>query len=191
MRFLFVCVVALTLVACPSSKDAGPGANPKPSQPSLVERGLRVEVSAVSLADDCDGLPAGLAADCDPGGDCSLPCQQTSMQMSFGSDGPTQAVAVKILEVRLFAKETGELVDKLSARAPSRWVDDDGSYQSWDEQLPPNADTKAKYDLGAPDWAEIDHTPNTLFYIEVDVEIDGTVTTVESDELSREPQIVT
>jgi len=188
MRILFVCIAALALAACPASKDAGSNANPQ--IPSLAERGLTAEVSAVSLADDCGGSGAGLvAADCAEGVDCSLPCQQTSMQMSFGSDGPAEAVAVKILEVRLFTAGTGDLVDTLSARAPARWVEN--AYQSWDEQLPPGADTMAKYDLSAPNWAEIDSAFDARFYIEVDVEIDGTVITIKSRELSREPQIVT
>lgn len=191
MRIPLVYLAALALAACTTSTTpVDPG--PNPNKPSLAERGLSAEISAASLADDCKSARPALAdAACEEGTDCSLPCQQTSMQMSFGSDGPTKAVPVKILEVRLLAKEGGKVLDTLSARAPSHWVETAASYQPWDEQLQPNADTEAKYDLSAPNWAEIEPTPNTIFYIEVDVEIDGTVITVESGELSREPQIVT
>lgn len=186
--------VTVTLVAalagCASSHSNG------------SELEVDAEIAAISLAEDCGGVarPAEPGAGAPPAGDCaedSCPsfCQQSNLtlRMTVGEgEGPVDAV---LLSVRLLDYDSDEHLADLTARQPRIWVGEDG-YVSWDELLGAPSDERTLYDLSTPDWNRIGDgdswaTFSMRFRVEVTLEIDGHTLTLLSDEITREPLIVT
>ncbi len=120
-------------------------------------------------------------------------CSQSTLQMSFLDLGESD-VRTSLKELRLKSKE-GKVLATLQSRMPTIWRD--GQYQAWDGVLPAKGeDTKVSYKLSIPNWSELEKTIGgssfgPMFMLEVDVEINGKVTTILSPQfVRREPQIV-
>tara|TARA_R110002096_G_scaffold42143_4_gene113618 strand:+ start:36776 stop:37084 length:309 start_codon:yes stop_codon:yes gene_type:complete len=89
--------------------------------------------------------------------------------------------------MRLLTPE-GKQVATVQARMPTLWKE--SGYASWDGVLTSEAEHKASYHISVPDWAALEKsmgksTYNTMFVLDVDIEIGGTVTTVRSPSFER------
>lgn len=166
---------------------------------------LEASISSASLASDCGSAERpGLIGDCAPPPEdcegeacyCGLPCQQSNMQLSLKIDGIRGGTTVEVVKVELFPT-TDDLpgpLDTLSAYEPKVW--DGETYSAWDEQLAPGTETKVSYNLTAPDWEQIGggepwQTYSMTFSLRVTLKINGEAVTLNSDEIMREPEIVT
>lgn len=120
------------------------------------------------------------------------PCTQSTVQLAFTGQGPKSAT-VKLKEVRLLTAE-GKPLGTLASRMPSIWKD--SGYEAWDGVLAPDSDHKASYKLSLPDWSAVETTLGVssfgaMYTLEVDVDIEGTVTTIKSPQFERgRPQII-
>ncbi len=120
------------------------------------------------------------------------PCTQSTVQLAFaGQTGSSATVLLK--EVRLRSAD-GKALGTLTPRAPSIWKET--GYEAWDGVLTPGADHKASYKLSIPDWSAVETTLGgssfgKMYTVEIDVDIDGKVTTLTSPQVERaRPQIV-
>lgn len=120
------------------------------------------------------------------------PCTQSSVQLAFTGTS-SNADAVALTEIRLLTVD-GKALGTLSARSPSHW--DGNVYVPWDGKLTPNSENKASYKLSIPDWSAVEAATGkgsyeTMYVLEADVDIAGTVTTVRSPQFERgRPQII-
>ena len=171
-----VFVLALVLVGCvradQGGADKGPGTPPPvPPKPSLE---VVVQVSSVSLADDCGASatpasppaaemaasarmkPGGsfAAQDCARGADCGHlgGCQQTTMQLALeaGAEGGVTEVHVDKIEL---LDEQGAVVGLLTGRDPKLF--DGKAYVAWAGSIGPKQRLNISYDLSAPDWSKL------------------------------------
>lgn len=191
-------IVDKPVLAPAASTDAAPVATGSNATPSIA---------SVQLIQDCPDPKKELAksdmaldeptskrkAKRAPGaGPLRQPCTQSTLQMAFVGQGSTSA-RVKLGEIRLLTKG-GQSLGTLAHRAPSLWKS--SGYEAWDELLAANADSQASYKLSLPDWAAVEAAIGSssygqMYVVEVDVDIDGTITTVTSPEFERgRPQII-
>lgn len=115
-----------------------------------------------------------------------MPCTQSTVQLAFRGQGATPA-KVEVKAVRLLS-EDGAVLATLNARLPSTWADN--AYKAWDEMLPANGNLDAGYKLSMPDWNAISTktgqpTHGKLFSVEVDIEIAGQPSTLQSAKFER------
>lgn len=120
------------------------------------------------------------------------PCSQSTLQLAFtGQEGSASTATLKA--VRLQSAE-GKALGTLETRLPTIWKE--SGYEAWDGTLEPGADHKASYKLSVPDWSEVEtalggSSYGTMYTLEVDVEIQGKVTTLTSPQFERgRPQII-
>ncbi|MEZ4368283.1 MAG: hypothetical protein R2939_18690 [Kofleriaceae bacterium] len=151
------------LVACGSSPPATGGGGPQHQAAGLA---VEVEVSSVSLADDCGDLDGGLgassaiaerssmAADCAPDADCGGGCEQTTMQLTLSAADAGPATQVEVIKVELVDGQ-GAVVGVLTPRTPRLWDGERGVYVAWDGAITAGQDIAASVDLSAPDWGSI------------------------------------
>lgn len=178
----------VSMSGCATDEGGGPGS-------SSVEATL---VSA-TLADDCGGGGGGLAdapGACAEDAPCPSFCRQTSVQLHFDATELDTDVPVEIVGVRLIDMATGNAVDTLEARNPQQWQNE--SYVPWDGQLAAGSELRASFALSAPDWGALGTGGSGRFgaydaryVIELTVRIDGVDRKIRSEELAREPEIVT
>jgi hypothetical protein len=170
---------AVAVAAC--SKDTGTGTNSDkvPGFGKVAPAEVSVELSGVTLADDCgdvtervpppsqpkaaagsstkpsaaESISAGACADprnCH--GPTQPPCEPTSMQLSLRAPADVKATTLRITKVELL--DGGKVVDTLAARKPSKW-DDKGTYVTWDEAIAPDQTIQASYLMSPPDWNKL------------------------------------
>lgn len=167
---------------CPDAK-ANSMTQPKPSAPKTFAPSMPPEKKKREAKSKRKG---------DSAGGFRQPCTQSTVQLAFaGQTGASAMVSVK--EVRLLSAE-GKALGTMTPRAPSIWKET--GYEAWDGVLSPGADHKASYKLSLPDWSAVETTLGgssygKMYKVEVDVDIDGTVTTLTSPQVERaRPQIV-
>lgn len=203
MRARFV-LVLVGMLGCTKS---GPGAADEgqpiaPTQPQVepavepdvepVTAAISVEMTAATLADDCGGgpntaplVPAKAAkhksdeGPPDPGAKAKAKrrCEQSSIQLAIVAPAGAEPAALAVRSVELFG-ESGALVGKLEARAPSVWSEADG-YTPWDQGIEPGEDLSVSYALTQPDWSTVDDRWNQTFTVKAVVSIAGDDRTVQ------------
>jgi hypothetical protein len=186
---------------------AATSATPTIASVSLVQDCPDAKAEARSMADPKLNAPKTLAPSMpapkkkqskskrkgDSAGGFVQPCSQSTVQLAFAGQAGASAM-VSLKEVRLKSAD-GKALGTLAPRAPSIWTEASG-YQAWDGVLTPGADHKTSYKLGLPDWSAVETTLGgssygKMYTVEIDVEIDGTVTTLTSPQVERaRPQIV-
>jgi hypothetical protein len=163
--FLAVSTAAL---ACGSSHE------PDTTTPPITKKAAKVDVAieSVTLADDCGGGPmipppalpepeektasasmsqrkaapsASMAGDVAMG---ARACEQSSIQLRV-TNSSDAASKVTVQKVELL-DASGTKVADLTPRAPSKWAADDYTYQTWNEEVAPNATLQVSYALNAP-----------------------------------------
>lgn len=176
-----------------------------PTTPPAPKATTRVELTAVTLADDCGGTPpwsapsklakaeAAKSDDASPSGAKSKGkrdvdddangvrarrrCEQTSMQLGI-SAGDASKISVKSVE--LF-DETGKSLGKLSASKPTRWSDASGVYEAWDETLGAGSTSSVSYVLTQPKWDQIGDRWNRTYTLRTVLSIGGVDQTAQKD----------
>ncbi len=140
-----------------------------------------VELTAVTLADDCGGAPPSLppmktatkerAAKGDDDGSkakAKRRCEQTSMQLSINA---TDASRIQVKSVELF-DEKGASLGVLAVSKPTRWSDANASYEAWDEKFDAGS-TSVSYVLQQPNWDAVADRWNKTYTLKAIVSIGG------------------
>jgi hypothetical protein len=178
--------------APPVATDTGHVTPPPPPPPVVAGLEVSATIIAATLGDDCLLAErfAGLCAPTPDGGGCGLPCQQSNLQLSFKTGaGEGKSAKIAITSVALHDAKNGTKLDTLTASAPKSWMGN--GYGAWDETLKASSDLKATYDLSAPNWSKIGGQFLGEYRLLVTLDIDGTLVTLESTILSREPPVAT
>lgn len=188
MRQLLVMLVAVAgctkadpePTAAPAPKTA-PGvafAQPPPTTPPSQPKAaldVKVELTAVTLADDCgggrpgDGVPNLRNRGATRADMAQRRCEQTSMQLAITASA---AAKIQIKSVQLL-DESGASLGTLTASAPTRWSSATSTYDAWDETLAPNAAVGVRYVLQQPNWSAIGNRWNRTFTVKTVVSIGG------------------
>ena len=155
---------------------------------------VSVDLTAVTLADDCGGTPpwgpppaaptrkaererkADNKADSDEP-DKSLThkskakrrCEQTSMQLSLSAAAGGAPTKITVKKVEMF-DDTGASLGELAASTPTYWSQN-GQYEPWDQMIAPATDRSVSYVLARPDWDRIQNRWNRTFTLKVTVTI--------------------
>ncbi len=168
-RRVFWMFAAVALASCTSSLAKAPDE-------------VTIELSSVTLGDDCAPVPAPkpappatkvaqapapaktpatpsvVAPSDSPAARCAGPncgrgrCDQTSMQLAIVTQAGMKPTTFKITKVELL-DEKGKLLETLTSRDPSQWKD--AKYVTWDQTLAANQTLKASYALTAPSWDKL------------------------------------
>jgi hypothetical protein len=167
---------------------------------------VTASISAVALADNCP-TPTGAGAaraDCAAFSDagtglvptCGSICRQSSVQIALTAGAGTTTARIAVMNVRLLDAATGAPLETLTAREPQRWSDATSAYLTWDEGLVHDTSLRVMYKLSAPTWTSLGSATDRLAYtrryrLEVVITVDGIARTLRSEEITREPEIVT
>jgi hypothetical protein len=166
----------------PPVAPPAPPPSPAPA-PAPATADVQVELTAVTLADDCGGAapntapaPAAAArakaAKSDmayPGARESRRCEQTSMQLAITA---ADSGRVSVKSVELF-DEAGTSLGTLAATRPTRWSLDRSIYEPWNQVLPANTTVHVSYVLKRPDWARVGDRWNQTFTLKTVLLIGG------------------
>jgi len=156
-----------TLVGCSEAYAEAPAAGKQASMPAPNPKVTNVEISAVTLGDDCGRAKSKSRAKADMS---ERACETTSMQLSvrLGEGLPPATLQVKSVELFTAA---GASLGMLTPSAPHVW-DDSGVYQPWDQKL--SAKRQAiTYELSTPDWTQVADRHSASFVLEVIVTVGG------------------
>jgi hypothetical protein len=151
-------------------------AAPPPSPPRAKPAKVSVELTAVTLADDCGRASKAKSAKGDSAHGARR-CEQTSMQLAITA---SDASRIRVKSVELF-DEDGKSLGTLTASNPTRWSADNGMYESWDELVPAGSPIHASYVLGQPDWSRIGNRWNRTYTLKTVVTIGGVDRTAHKD----------
>jgi hypothetical protein len=173
-----------------------PAPVPTPPAPTPPKKATaRVELTAVTLADDCGGAapfsaPRARAEMEAPSsrmkGDISSShrgararqrCEQTSMQLAITATG---AMNMTVKSVKLY-DESGKLVGTLSASKPTKWSTSTSVYETWNETVPANTTINVSYVLSQPSWANVTDRWNKTFTLKAVVSVGGVDKTTQKD----------
>ena len=165
---------------------------------------ITVELSAVTLGDDCAVVPSNpkpakpsraapaapsvrAPADCDVGG-CGhhSRCDQTTMQLAIKTPAGSKPTTIKIKKVELLDNK-GKVLEVLTSKLPSKW-DGSSSYIVWNEQVAAGESVKAMYSLNAPNWNKLTNgrwnAHSKTFQLRVTVTIGSESKTVEKQSIT-------
>ena len=143
---------------------------------------VRATIAAGTLGDTC--------------GQSSF-CQRSNVQLAFNAGEGSKNAVIELVSVTLIDAKTSAVLATLAATTPSVW--NGNGYVPWNQQMPPNGDLKASYDLASPDWNTIEGSSANSrttsygrdFKLHVRLRIDGVEVLLESTNLNRQPQAVT
>jgi hypothetical protein len=181
----------------PVVKETGVAPMPPPTpQPPKTVAATRVELTAVTLADDCGGTPPWTAppaakpaakaapTSTQPEGPRSreradqarMRCEQTSMQLAIIATG---AATIQIKSVELL-DESGASIGMLTATKPTMWSAANSAYEPWDEKVTTGT-VNVSYVLGQPAWGNVKDRWNKTFTLKTVVSVGGVDQTATKD----------
>ncbi len=156
---------------------------PAPPAKTAPKPSARVELTAVTLADDCGPRTApkaaqsGAQAEMGGGARARHRCEQPSMQLSVTA---TDAMNLKVKSVKLY-DEKGTLVGTLTAARPTKWSQATSVYESWNEAVPANTTISVSYVLSQPSWDRVADRWNKTFTLKAVVTVGGVDKTTQRD----------
>ena len=193
---LFALLLALGCTKAPPNETPStppvtePAVAPVPTTPPApTAAATTVELTAVTLADDCGGTaPWAAPAKPDPAAkekadrksEIAPPaqksmakrrCEQTSMQLSIS--GPA-AGDVKVTSVELF-DDANKSLGKLAWSKPTKWSESSATYEVWDGKVAA-APVDVSYVLEQPKWDTIGDRWNRTFTLKAVVTVGGVAT---------------
>lgn len=182
---------APTPVAAPvAAPETAPASTPTP--PASAPAAVTVQMTAVTLADDCGGSPpAGKAKEMSArmkADRADRACDQSSMQLSVvaaAGGAPTQ-LTVKKVEL---LDDKGAMIGELTARTPTVW-DPNGTYQPWDQSVAPGQELSVSYALSQPPWASVPDRWNRGYVVKAVLTIAGGEQSVQRDVRVSAPTIL-
>ena len=164
---------------------------PVKTAPPAPKAVTRVELTAVTLADDCGGAPPWSAPakvtkqDEDPppadkakmkkdatyasGARAKRRCEQTSMQLAIIAG---DASKIQVKSVELF-DDAGKSLGTLTASKPTRWSDPNGIYEAWDESVAAGSTSSVSYVLAQPKWDQIGNRWNRTYTLKTVLSVGG------------------
>ena len=158
----------------PTSVPKVPGAAPKSAS--------SVELTSVTLADDCGGTaPTSVPVQRKQGAksreseaedqdrSARRRCEQTSMQLAIVAGA---GASVKIKSVELF-DDAGLSLGKLVASKPTKWADARSMYEAWDESVAAGSTLNVSYVLSQPQWDRIENRINRTYRLKTVITIGG------------------
>jgi hypothetical protein len=159
---------------------------PVPAKVTAPKTTTRIELTAVTLADDCGGAaPAdqpsksikakGKSAKHDAS--FQRRCEQTSMQLSITA---TDAGKLQVKSVELF-DDAGKSLGTLTASKPTRWSDANGLYEAWDQTLTAGATSSVSYVLSQPAFEPGESRWNRTYTLKTVLSIGGVDQTAQKD----------
>lgn len=167
----------------PSPGKPTPGVSPTaptapPAKTIPPAPNAKVELTAVTLADDCGGSPPWSpptkqaakqdSARPDSKAKAKRRCEQTSMQLSITA---ADASNLKVKKVELF-DDKGTSLGTLAASKPTKWSEASASYEAWDETFAPGS-ISVSYVLAQPAWDGIADRWNKTYTLKTVVSIGG------------------
>lgn len=169
----------------PGVAPTAPPTKTVPTPPMPPAPKAKVELTAVTLADDCGGSPPwspptkqamkreakqdSERSDADVKSKAKRRCEQTSMQLSIvATDGST----FRVKQVELL-DDKGASLGMLAASKPTRWSDTSSSYEAWDETFADGSTTSVSYVLAQPNWSSVADRWNKTYTLKVVVSIGG------------------
>jgi hypothetical protein len=189
---------ALSASACGGTTSGGPGGESSSGEPKE-----RIDVTSTSGVIVTASIAASTLGDGCPAGGAGY-CQRSNMQLAFKAGVGTKNAVIEVVKVALIDVSNSSVLETLAVTSPAVW--NGRLYTAWNQQVPPNGDLKASYDLASPDWSKIDGNNNTgtssggtssrtsyskNFKLHVTLRIDGVDVILESANLNRQPQSVT
>lgn len=173
----------------PTPTTQAPAVAPIPAKttapPPPAKVAARVELTAVTLADDCGGTPPVQAPaksamkkqeEADTKGkakrDVSFAkrrCEQTSMQLSIVAG---DAASIHVKSVELF-DDAGKSLGTLTADKPTKWDDASSTYAAWDETIAAGSTSSVSYVLSQPKWDQIGNRWNRTYTLKTVVSVGG------------------
>jgi len=193
-------VFVLALVGCtragdpaPAVTTSGPGVAPVPMKTAPAPTSAtRVELTSVTLADDCGGTapiaapaksvlkaapgPAGKAKQDADYAYAKRRCEQTSMQIAIVAG---DAATLHVKSVELF-DESDKSLGTLTASKPTRWSSTNSAYEAWDEAFLAG-ETSASYVLSQPPWDHVTDRWNKTYTLKTVLTIGGVDQTAQKD----------
>lgn len=181
--------VAPKFATPPPAKTTPPTPTPTPTKAPPAKAQVGVELTAVTLADDCGGTApytapdtktkakSALKSDAARGARAKRRCEQTSMQLAITS---TAAASIKVKSVELF-DDAGKSLGKLAPSKPTRWSLDQGRYETWDEMVPAGTPLNVSYVLQQPAWDRIGNRWNRTYTLKTVVTIGGVDRSAQKD----------
>ncbi|HEY4057030.1 MAG TPA: hypothetical protein VGM39_10495 [Kofleriaceae bacterium] len=186
-------LIALLLVGCTKATPAespATGSDKAGFAPPPPKAKATIELTAVTLADDCGGaapttppkpIPAA-KKQAQPGG---MPapsaieppgvvhenrrCEQTSMQLVVVANSDTD-VAIKSVTV---FDETGNEIGTLPATKPTHWSPASSTYETWDEKVPAGQTAQVSYVLTSPSFVNRYGYQNKTYTVKVVASLGG------------------
>lgn len=160
----------------------------KPPRPA-PKASPRVELTAVTLADDCGGstprppvrgVTASKSSEMDadeaPAAGArargARRCEQTSMQLAIIVPSGTSATKIRVKSVKLF-DDAGTLVGTLTASKPTVWSTKTSTYEAWNEAVAASGTLNVSYVLSQPAWSRVKDRWNKTFTLKVVVSVGG------------------
>jgi hypothetical protein len=176
----------------PEQPSQNPGAAPIPKTAPAPKpaAATRVELSSVTLADDCGGTPPGSApaktalkaeeseakAKSKSKQDSAYAptlakrrCEQTSMQLTVIA-GDASSLHVKSVE--LF-DEAGKSLGTLTATKPTRWSSTTMTYEGWYATATASTESSVSYVLSQPKWDHIADRWNKTYTLKTVLTVGG------------------
>ncbi|HUS31284.1 MAG TPA: hypothetical protein VMZ53_22390 [Kofleriaceae bacterium] len=164
--------------------EGGPRKEAAPIPPPKLA--TRVELTAVTLADDCGGAPpasppvkterAETATKAKSKADSATfegarmrRCEQTSMQLTIIA---AEGSKIQVSSVELF-DDKGTSLGTLTASRPTRWSDASGTYEAWDESVTAGSTTSVSYVLTQPKWDHIGDRWNKTYTVKTVLSVGG------------------
>jgi hypothetical protein len=163
------------------------------------KQATRIELTAVTLADDCGGTPPWRApmktakseeasqpeepremkakskadsahsSDSQRGARARMRCEQTSMQLAIIAG---DASNIQVKSVELF-DDKGTSLGTLTASKPTRWSDTSSTYEAWDETFAAGTTSSVSYVLTQPKWDAIGDRWNKTYTLKTVVSVGG------------------
>jgi hypothetical protein len=161
---------------------------PVPAKVTPPKTISRIELTAVTLADDCGGaapsskavkaeMKAGAKGKAKQDAAYQRRCEQTSMQLSITAG---DAGKIQIKSVELF-DDAGKSLGTLTASKPTRWSDANGLYETWDETVAAGVTSSVSYVLGQPKFDPGEERWNRTYTLKTVLTVGGVDQTAQKD----------
>lgn len=202
---LVLCLCGALLLSCGSAPLGPPvttatwnGGEPNEAP---APASVTASIASVTLGDNCavgqapiagDALVAGRCA-----GDCGggPTCRPTTLQIALTAGAGAAAGVVEIASVALYDARTNTRIATLTPTAGQVW-DGSGAYGPWDGRVAASQSLQVSYRLHGIDWSSIQQQTgfgphDGMFRVQVMIRVNGEQRELASEELGREPMIVT
>lgn len=168
---------------------------PTTPAPAVSIGGVKVQMTAATLEEDCSGAGAPYPAPAPApeavpqirrsertknAVDLERGCAQTSMQLSIVSENLEKPASVSVTKVEFF-DESGKSLGELTPRAPMVWNATSGVYEAWDQKIGDAQNLSVSYSLSTPPWDKLPRRWGQTFVMKAAIAIGEKNETVQRD----------